>query len=31
MDVARQVLEYLKGTPGYGILLHLDCDLQVGA
>jgi len=29
MNVARWVLRYLKGTPGYGILMRYDCDLQV--
>jgi len=31
MDVARRVLQYIKGTPGYGILLRTDCDLQIHA
>jgi len=31
MDAARRVLWYLKGTPGYGILLRSDCDLQIRA
>ena len=28
-DVAIQVVRYLKGCPGQGILLRLDCDLSL--
>lgn len=31
MDAAHCVLRYLKGTPGYGILLQCDCDLHIHA
>ena len=31
MDVVHRVSQYLKGTPGYGILLVSDCDLQIYA
>ena len=31
MDAARWVLKNLEGTPGYGILLHSDYNLQVHA
>jgi len=28
-EAARHVLRYLKGTPGYRILLRSQCDLQI--
>ena len=31
LDAVRQVLRYLKGAPGYGILLRSNCDLLVRA
>lgn len=31
MNAAHRVLRYIKGTPGYGILMKSDCDLQIRA
>ena len=31
MDTARRVLRYIKATPGYGILLRSDSNLQIHA
>ena len=29
MDATRQVIRYVKGTAGQGILLRADCNLQL--